>query len=123
MEEVMNKFADLDKALAKGMLALGATHSSDKGMNWDVYSLNTKVGVLRVTIINYGYPRSCRCKNSVLTVFTKFDNPELAKTKVDCNPFTGKWNFHVFAKDWTSGKAFAEYVLDRIRKEIMISFK
>lgn len=114
----MSKFTDLDKALAKGLLELGATKTSDKGMNWDVYSLNTKVGILRVTIINYGYPRSSRSKNAVLSVFTQFDDPELAKTKIDCSFWSGKWNFHVFAKDWTSGKAFAEYVLNRI-KEIL----
>jgi hypothetical protein len=114
----MSKFTELDKVLAKGLLALGATHSTDKGLNWDIYSLSTKVGVLRVTIINYKYPQSCNNKSAVLTVFSKFDSPDLAKTLTDCNSWSGKWNFHVFAKNWTSGKAFAEYVLNRI-KEIL----
>ena len=109
----MNKFTDLDKTLAKGLLEIGATKSSDKGTNWDIYSLDTKVGVLRVTIIN-SPNRSCRSKSAVLSVFSKFDNPELAKTKVDCNSWSGKWNFHEFAKKWTA-KDFANMVIANIK--------
>ncbi len=28
------------------------------------------------------------------TVFSRFDDEKAAKQLVDCNPFSGKWNFH-----------------------------
>ena len=34
------------------------------------------------------------------TVFTCFDDPQAARQLVDCNRFSGKWNFHYF-DGWT----------------------
>lgn len=34
------------------------------------------------------------------TVFTRFDDPQAARQLVDCNRFSGKWNFHYF-DGWT----------------------
>lgn len=31
------------------------------------------------------------------TVFSRFDNPQAARQLVNCNPFSGKWNFHFFS--------------------------
>jgi hypothetical protein len=41
------------------------------------------------------------------TVFTRFDNPEVARQLVNCNPFSGKWNFHFF-DGWTVDAAIQE---------------
>jgi hypothetical protein len=30
----------------------------------------------------------------IYSVFSRFENPELAKEKFDCNPFSGKYNFY-----------------------------
>ena len=38
------------------------------------------------------------------TVFGRFDKPSRAKTYVDCNQFSGKWNFH-FGKLTGKGEA------------------
>ena len=48
-------------------------------------------------------------------VACKFAEPEKAKHCVDCNPCSGKWNFHTFWPQTTEGKAvppdqFMEYV-------------
>lgn len=50
------------------------------------YSIQTNVGVyhFNVDTLLDGY----------CTVFGRFDEPSRAKTRVDCNPFSGKWNFH-----------------------------
>lgn len=34
-------------------------------------------------------------KSSSFTMFNRFDNVELAKKHLDCNPYSGKWNFHI----------------------------
>jgi len=115
----MSKFTDLEKAMEKGLLALGAKQCLDQKVpEWKVFTINTSVGILRVTIIPKSKTESCRSRSAVLSIFSQFDSPDIAKTKTDCNSFTGKWNFHVFAANWSTGKAFAEYVLNRI-KEIL----
>ena len=55
-----------------------------------VYSLDTIAGELRLHI---DYDVSC----GVLSVFAKFEDVEKAKQVVDCNPYSGKWNYHTSA--------------------------
>ncbi len=57
------------------------------------FTLNTKAGRLLV------HPD----ENDTIglgTVFTCFDDPRAARKLVDCNRFSGKWNFHYF-DGWT----------------------
>jgi hypothetical protein len=51
-------------------------------------SLKTKLGNL---ILSVEAPGKIFSGGSV---YTRFENPELAKSVVDCNPYSGKWNFH-----------------------------
>jgi hypothetical protein len=51
------------------------------------YIIKTKCDKLPVTIIDR--------KSEIYTVFTCFDNVDKAKDKFDCNPFSGKYNFHL----------------------------
>lgn len=41
------------------------------------------------------------------TVFTRFDDPQAARQLVDCNKFSGKWNFHYFG-GWDEETAIAD---------------
>jgi len=41
------------------------------------------------------------------TVFTRFDFPKVAHPETDCNPFSGKWNFH-YIQGWTVEQAVAD---------------
>lgn len=40
------------------------------------------------------WPRSAEKRDRLWTIFAKFDEPERAREKLPCNPFSGKWNFH-----------------------------
>lgn len=53
------------------------------------FTLKTKAGLLRL------HPT----ENIVIglgTVFGRFEDPQAARTLVECNPYSGKWNFHYF---------------------------
>lgn len=74
--------------------------------------LVTKAGVLYLRIEN-------DTSFALGTIFGRFSHPSLAKQFVDCNPYSGKWNFHFFA-DWTPESAvesvehnLSEMVVDR----------
>jgi len=51
----------------------------------------------------------------IYTCFTRFEDVEKTKKHVDCNPYSGKWNFHLWVKDHTPEEA-AKVILDRIKK-------
>ena len=68
------------------LLELGAKR--DGGETYP-YTLQTKAGRLWL----------CPSENETIglgTVFTYFDDPQAARKLVDCNKFSGKWNFHYF---------------------------
>jgi len=79
-----------DRFLVKAkllLLQLGAQQEKDE------FVLETRVGRLSL------HPD----ENQTIglgTVFARFDNPDAARQLVDCNPFSGKWNFHYF-NGWT----------------------
>jgi len=51
--------------------------------------VQTRYGALNVKIDTAPF--------EVPTVFTRFEEPERAREGANCNPYTGKWNFHVWA--------------------------
>lgn len=76
----------LDKIFAEYMTEIGATPGE------------VEQGILNVpydwTLQTVAGPLSL--KSSGDTIFTRFKNPTEAKRFVDCNPYSGKWNFHAF---------------------------
>lgn len=50
------------------------------------YLISTKHGDLNISFRNE--------KSSLFTLFTRFEQPELARVHLNCNPHSGKWNFH-----------------------------
>lgn len=55
----------------------------------DRYELTTPLGLLTL-FVESDYDRG------VGTVFARFDNPQQARTRINCNAFSGKWNHHFF---------------------------
>jgi len=70
----------------KLLLDLGA--KQDGGETYG-FTLQTKAGRLRLQ------PDADQ-QDGPGTVFTCFDDPQAARQFVDCNRFSGKWNFHYF---------------------------
>ena len=82
----------------KLLLELGA--KQDGGETYR-FTLQTKAGRLRL------HPDADQ-NDGPGTVFTCFDNPQAARQFVDCNQFSGKWNFHYF-DGWTVETAIRDF--------------
>jgi len=82
----------LDRVAAL-LLDMGAEQDKDR------FTLQTKVGRLNV------HPSEEH--TGLGTVYARFDDPKAAWELVDCNRYSGKWNFHFF-DGWTVEKAIAE---------------
>lgn len=82
----------------KLLLDLGA--KQDGGETYR-FTLETKAGRLRL------HPDANQ-REGPGTVFTCFDEPALARDFVDCNRFSGKWNFHYF-DNWTVEAAIRDF--------------
>lgn len=77
------------------LLSLGAEQDGDR------FTLETKVGRLAL------HPTE-NVTEGPGTVFSRFDDVQAARTLVDCNKFSGKWNFHYFS-GWTVETAIADF--------------
>ncbi len=73
------------------ILEVGATPFDDgfAPERRDTFELTTKAGRLVLNLDK-------TCQHLLGTVFARFDDEKAAKQLVDCNPFSGKWNFHYF---------------------------
>ena len=91
------------KAIAL-LLSLGARQDDGEPYR---FTLETKAGCLRL------HPDEHRI-TGLGTVFTRFDDPQAARQLVECNPYSGKWNFHFF-DGWTVETALADLTY-RLRK-------
>ena len=67
------------------------------------FTIETQAGILHID------PTANRTEGPG-TIFTRFDNPKLARKLVGCNEFSGKWNFHYF-KEWNIETALADFTL------------
>jgi hypothetical protein len=95
-----------NKLIISGLLEMGAKQVPDP--NFSVFSIKTKYGELKVTIAE---PIS---RSIVMACYSKFTDIDKAKDFVDCNPYSGKWNWTVFAIDYEI-EAFANKVLSDIK--------
>ena len=81
------------RRLARDLLMrLGATRDNDP--TWPEYVLDTRAGPLRLHIDDFEHKHA----KGPGTVFARFDNPNRAMLLVQCNPYSGKWNFHFFSE-------------------------
>lgn len=77
----------LDRLVPEYLKAIGAKEQPRATRALE-YLLDTVVGPL---VICYYQNDDGYCP----TLFTRFDNPKAAKTIVDCNPHSGKYNCHL----------------------------
>ena len=82
----------------KALLDLGA--KQDGGETYR-FTIQTKAGRLRL------HPDANQTEGPG-TVYTCFDDPQAARQFVDCNRFSGKWNFHYF-DGWTVETAIKDF--------------
>jgi len=84
-----SKNKEFIEGVTKGLLELGAKQIGN-GLLVDTYKtfeLDTIVGKLNINL---------SIDNKVIfSVFSRFENVDLAKEKFDCNPYSGKYNVHI----------------------------
>ena len=88
------------KEMLKGLKELGAKEDDSYGYP---FSLETKYGKLYISVHEEDK------QSKIHSCFTQFDNVDEAKKHLNCNPYSGKWNFH-------------EYIKGNIPEEIAQSF-
>ena len=66
--------------------------------------LNTDYGPLHISI---DQPEK---RAKILAVYSRFDDPKQASDFVNCNPYSGKWNFHYFSSAGTAKQLASEVI-------------
>jgi len=107
----MNKHKDFNNRVA-GYLAKVGTRLPDSSFGTQMFSLKTKVGELLVTLDTVR-DFNGRSSKAVISLYGRFIDPDRAKHLVDCNPYSGKWNWHWYAHDNT-----VEYFLNIVMWDI-----
>jgi len=71
-----------------GLLEMGATIQPKNEFSFDntEFKLNTVAGVLIITLYS--------SQKFLFTVYSRFEDVNKAKDKFNCNPHSGKYNFH-----------------------------
>lgn len=73
--------------VTKGLLKIGAVIQKDTlRHDCTIFKLDTVAGNLDITLRHD--------QGSLYSVFSIFDNPQVAREKFNCNPNSGKYNFH-----------------------------
>ncbi len=78
------KASKFNKVITKFVKEMNGTLKSTVPM--DEYMVSTSVGPMMVSIPNE--------QNYTYTIFCRFMDVAKAKMKFDCNPYSGKYNFH-----------------------------
>jgi hypothetical protein len=91
--------------ITKGLLELGAVVQPKCRImtNQVEFKLDTIVGNLNITLRDD--------QNYCFTVFSKFDDVAKAKEKFDCNPYSGKYNFHRGKSELFSMEQMIEFAM------------
>jgi len=55
------------------------------------FEIDTKYGLLMVSIKKDSNRKG---RPPTISIYTRFEDPDKAKQDLDCNPYTGKWNWH-----------------------------
>ena len=101
----------INNLLTKGLLEMGAKTVPEKNFcGTNSYDVTTLYGLLTVTLDK----QPTRGKKATYSCFGRFADHAKAKDHVPCNPYTGKYNWCVFAKDFTPER-FAASILGDIR--------
>ena len=81
-----NKF---NQEVINGLVEMGAVKQpTDESMLQNTqFKLETIAGTLLITLYHH--------QKFLFTVYSMFEEPERAKGKFNCNPYSGKYNFHM----------------------------
>lgn len=79
------------KEVTTGLLMMGATQLDNSITDRIKFTINTIVGVLNISVDTDNV--------HTYSVFAKFEDVDKAKEKFNCNPFSGKYNFHIGSDD------------------------
>ncbi len=90
----MNKQQRFYKEMQKGLQELNVSGNDNLHSSYP-QSLQTKYGKLLI-VVTGNDPKDSRSK--VFTCCCRFDDVDTAKEHTNCNPYSGKWNFHSFVK-------------------------
>ena len=101
----MTKDEKFQNQVIRYLQQINATEEGELGYKWRI---KTPIGDLDLDMHN-PEPRQ-----KIFSIFGRFKDPNRAKTAVDCNPYSGKWNFH----EYKPSDCFEEfkYQLERILK-------
>jgi len=93
------------EGVTKGLLEIGAViqPTNPNMFNNTEFKLDTIVGVLNITLYH--------SQTMMFTVYSKFEDPNKAKEKFDCNPYSGKYNFHRSKSKLFSMEQMIEFAL------------
>lgn len=91
------------KGVCKGLVKLGAKKVEARLKTFKSFELETNVGKLKINVDT----TNVHC----FTVFSRFDDVEKAKKIYNCNPFSGKYNFHRGASELFSIPQMIEFAL------------
>lgn len=74
--------------VTKGLLEMGAVKQPKNELSFDntEFKLETIAGTLIITLY--------RSQKFLFTVYSRFEEPTRSKDKFNCNPHSGKYNFH-----------------------------
>lgn len=110
----MKKTEKLNKLVEKGLMEMGASKIEDSTHPGAHFVLITKVGALQLFP---GMVYKDMKREKTLGYYSRFDNQDEAKKLVDCNPYSGKWNWCIFASDM-SVEDFAAKILSDVKKVV-----
>lgn len=103
----MTKAKELQKKLMIMLATLGK-RIEDSAFDTPQYEMDTKAGKLIVCLETPNF--SCRGNKAIFSLYSHFINPSSARKEgIDCNPYTGKWNWHRFVNEVTI-ESFVENV-------------
>jgi hypothetical protein len=107
----INKHEEFNKQIVVYLGNVGK-RMPDSLFNTPIFLLKTKAGDLAITLASTD-DFNGRSKRAVISLFGQFIDPTRAKQLVDCNPFSGKWNWHWFGDDNT-----VEYFVNKVMWDI-----
>lgn len=106
----LKRFTEFHTRVSAWIESIGGTRNPEG--SWHDFTIPTKAG-------SYQCSPGCHCEGGGYgDLMGKFESVDLARTFVDCNPFSGKWNHHFFG-DWTIDTIMSE--LNHLFRNIIIT--
>jgi|AntRauTorcE11897_2_1112592.scaffolds.fasta_scaffold01459_2 hypothetical protein len=101
-KKAQDKFLE---GVTKGLLEMGAeAQPQDKNMfSHKAFKLDTIVGELSITIYT--------TQRFLFSIYAKFENVNEAKSKFNCNPHSGKFNFNAVYRNGNVSKPVEEALM------------